>query len=526
MNTLHLGRCLGDLTSQAFQRLYLQQQLQSLGHNSGITFSHRPKLSDDDDDDASLSDEHVVAHKAGTNCIAIDQSTGRYLISGGADTGISLWDLESQSDQEALNSNTLRPTATISKATPASHTHAITSLSIYPFDPSPQTLLTTSYDQSLILHSITSTTLTPVHQFPLDFTAYTHAISPASDSTPLVAVGTSHPAPRLIDLRTALATHSLPGHTGAIYSLAWHPHKSHILVSSSTDGRILVFDIRRATPAFASFDVDDTLGIVESNPYISSHSQRVIRPHLNYTHRAHSAPITGILFNSSGDKLISASQDQRIRIWDIATGRNDLVHFGPRIRNSRSGELKPVLAPPGTAGGSGVKSGHELLFWPNDDGRGEIHVHDLREGSLVRVMKTQNVVQVREQQGVRRRGRGGAGAGGAAVNRLTSGGRINAVAWRPVWAEKGEVVEMYTAHGDGRICAWMPAVDRGLGEDEGAEEESGEEDGSGDEQEEAGSKRKKHFTEEELEEERRKKRRRDLIGNLVEGLTKRPVTFS
>ena len=42
------------------------------------------------------------------------------------------------------------------------------------------------------------------------------------------------------------------------------------------------------------------------------------------------------------------------------------------------------------------------------------------------------------------------------------------------------------------------------------------------------TKRKKgrHLTAEEAEAERKRKRKRDLIGNLVEGLTKKPITFS
>ncbi|KAK5943775.1 hypothetical protein PMZ80_004784 [Knufia obscura] len=505
MNAFHLGRCLGDITTPLFQRYYLRRQLDSLEHSTSIVFDSRPTSQREDDS----SSQAAIAHKAGTNCIAIDQTAGRYLISGGADTSIRLWDLEahpkhSDHENEDSENDPYLPLSTISKATPNSHSHSITSLSIYPFDPTPTTLLTTSYDHSLLLTSITPSTLQPLHKFPLDFTTYTHAISPMPGASPLVAVGTAHPAPRLIDLRTALATHSLPGHTGAIYSLAWHPTKEHILVSSSTDGRILVFDIRRATPAFASFDMDDSIGVVDS-----------LRASMDYTARAHESPITGILFSHDGRKLISASQDQRIRVWDVASGRNDLVHFGPRIRNSREGELKPVLAPTGT---NGMKPSQELVFWSNDDGRGEIFMHEMNEGTMLRVLKTKNVVQA----AVKTKGkRGKAGVGGNAVSRLTSGGRINSLAFRPVQSEEGlgGAVEMYSAHGDGRICAWAPNVLEGLDVEEG---DQAEQTGSGSDDE--APRRKK--TKDEVDAEKSRKRKRDLIEGLVEGLTKRPVTFS
>lgn len=546
MNSLfHLARHLGDISAPGFQRLYFHQQLELLDHDLSILFSRRPVPTSQEDDEA-IAETPAIAHRAGTNCLAIDQIQGRYLISGGADTFIRLWDLESSYKPTSVygksaSTQTRHAITSISKSTPISHTHSITSLSIYPHDPTPQTLLTTSYDQSLLLTTITPTSLVPLHSFALDFTVYTHSVSP-HPSQPLVAVGTSNPSPRLIDLRTALATHSLPGHNGSIYSLAWHPHQEHILVSSSTDGRILVFDIRRATPAFASFSLDDSLGVTE--PANSN------RRHLDFSHRAHEAPITGILFNEAGDKLISAAQDQRIRVWDVASGKSDLVHFGPRIRNQsgREGETKPVLVPRGMAGGSGAKPGRELLLWPNDDGRGEIFVCEVREGGLRRLLKTKSdkakaVDTSVGAQGSRGSGRGASrGRGSTLANRggtttpslslnsrtnTITGGRINALAFRPILSDEGlgGSLEMYSAHGDGRICAWT-TTSAGIGPDDievDPDGRGGDSDESGDDDE---GRRKGKQSEEEIAAEKSRKRKRELIEGLVEGLTKRPVTFS
>ena len=38
--------------------------------------------------------EHVIAHNGGVNAITIDPFEGRYLLSGGANSIISIWDLE------------------------------------------------------------------------------------------------------------------------------------------------------------------------------------------------------------------------------------------------------------------------------------------------------------------------------------------------------------------------------------------------------------------------------------------------
>lgn len=251
--------------------------------------------------------------------------------------------------------------------------------------------------------------------------------------------------------------------------------------------------------------MDDSIGVVRSG-----------RANIDYIARAHEAPITGVVFNNDGSKLISASQDQRLRVWDVAMGRNDLVHFGQRIRNNREGELKPVFAPTGV---TGLGPGKELLFWPNDDGRGEVFMHEMSEGTMLRVWKTKNIVQAGVQT---KRKRGRAGVGGAAVSRLTSGGRINSLAFRPVQSEGGlgGALEMYSAHGDGRICAWMSSVQEGLDEDERSDEDM---EGTPSDDE-AVPRRKK--TQEALAAEKSRKRKHELIEGLVEGLTKRPVTFS
>ncbi len=89
----------------------------------------------------------------------------------------------------------------------------------------------------------------------------------------------------------------------------------------------------------------------------------------------------------------------------------------------------------------------------------------------------------------------------------------------------GEGVEMYTAHGDGRICAWTPSTSN---EDEDEEVEV-EVDAKKPSSFQTPLKRGQNVdaTIAAMDEaERRRKRKRDLIGDLVEGLTRRPIPFS
>jgi DNA excision repair protein ERCC-8 len=487
MNQLHLRRRLGAVSPQAFQRIQNERLIEALGPLS-VSFNFRTQLVSDaatriastslrSTTNLATDQEELIAHKAGTNVLVIDRNEGRFLISGGADSTIRLWDLESR--LTGAIQHTLRPAASLTRSTPASHTHALTSISIYPFDPTPSTLLTTAYDKTLKLTSITPSELVPVHSFALDYAPFTHALSPIPTSSPLIAVGTALPAIKLVDLRSGLASHALPGHNGAVYSVAWSPRQENVLASGATDGRVLFFDIRRSQSAFASLDLDDAIGVL-SPDHTPGYSGR---PAMDWNIRAHGGPVTGLCWTSSGDKLVTVGHDQRIRVWDAATGRNDLVHFGPRIRNERNSEFAPLMSPAGFGA-----PGKEVLFWANDDGKGEIFVFNMREGNMMGTLRTPGTA------------RGPAQARVGGIAKFNSVGRINAMAWR-INAASGGGVEMYSAHANGAIHCWV-----GMPPDEEEIED--------------------RIDMDVVELDRKRKRKRDLIGDIVEGFTKKPIAFT
>ena len=364
------------------------------------------------------------------------------MISGGADPSIHLWDLESRgSEREHIH----RACASVSKSShPDAHTHAITSLSIYPFDPVPTTIFSTSHDGTLKLSTLQPPAITPVHTFKLDCTPYAHSFSNQPGSTLLVAVATSEQAVRLVDLRSGLATHGLPGHSAAVLSVDWAPHRPHLLASASVDNRVIIFDVRRGghNSAIATLDMDDPVGLVVPGTAPGSDpTSYETRPAFSRHARAHNGAVTGVRWTSNGSHLVTAGQDARIRVWDSGTGANTLVHFGPRVRNSTSSHLAervPLVIPKGF-----MLPGHETLLWPNfheQDDRGEIFMFELREGTLVKRLRVPGLMGGSQSS----RGRSSA----------LSAARINALAWRGNGAS-GEGLELFSAHGDGTIRAWV-----------------------------------------------------------------------
>lgn len=371
------------------------------------------------------------------------------LVSGGADPSIHLWDLESRGSQL---SHTHRSVASVNKSSHEdAHTRALTSLSIYPFDPTPSTILSTAHDGTLKLSALEPTAITPVHTFKLDCTPYAHSMSSHSGSPLLIAVGTSERAVRLLDLRSGLSTHGLPGHSSSVLSVAWAPHRPHILASGSADHRVILFDIRRGghNSAIASLDMDDAVGLVPPQTAPPGYDSR---PAYSPYVRAHSGAVTGVRWTSNGSHLVTAGQDARIRVWDATTGANTLVHFGPRVRNSVSAHLAeraPLVLPRGV-----MEGGHETLLWPNfseRDDRGEIFMFELREGTFIKRLRVPGLALNTQNM----RGRSTA----------LSAARINDLAWRGNGAS-GEGMEMFSAHGDGTIRTWVSREPEGEPDEE------------------------------------------------------------
>ncbi|KAL4941418.1 hypothetical protein BDV06DRAFT_181440 [Aspergillus oleicola] len=437
MNSYLLNRALGSIPPPVFHSAQTVRLVHNLEPAPGIRFSSTKAQTTENEAQLSEPDE-TFAHRAGANVLAIDQYEGRFMVSGGADASVHLWDLEARGSELSY---THEPVTSISKFShDAAHSHAITSISIYPFDPTPSTIFTTSHDGSLKLSALQPAAITPVHTFHLECTPYSHSLSSHPSSPLLVAVGTSEKPVRLLDLRSGLSTHGLPGHSSAVFSVSWAPHRPYILASASADNRVILFDIRRAghNSAIATLDMDDAVGL--GLPRITPASYRS-RPAFSSHARAHNGSVTGVRWTSDGAHIVTAGQDSRIRVWQATTGANTLVHFGPRVQNTSSSHMAervPLLVPHHHMG-----SGRETILWANfsdSDDRGEIFMLGLREGNFIKRLRVPGLISRRPHD----LGRSNA----------LSAARINCLAWRGNGAS-GEGIEVFSAHGDGTLKAWV-----------------------------------------------------------------------
>lgn len=332
------------------------------------------------------------------------------MLSGGAESSIILWDLESA--ENPLNRCTYKPSTKANKASSA-HKFGITNLSFYPFDS--QAFLSTSYDHTLKIYA--TETLTLSASFDLNSVVYSHVLSPIADHL-LVACATQHPAVRLVDLRSGASAHSLAGHQGAVLSVAWSPSNENILASGGSDGTVRLWDIRRSAGSLGVLDMDDSVGVGgEDGRGKNARSQ-------NHG-KAHIGACNGVVWTEDGRHLVTAGHDERVRVWDVGIGANALSHFGPIIKNNHLSTLLPLLAPRHV-------SGSQVMLYPNEK---EILMFDLFEGTLLKRLRAPGVAVAQ--------------ASGSAGQRNTKN-RVTSLSWRTC------NVEIYSAHSDGLIRAWKP----------------------------------------------------------------------
>jgi DNA excision repair protein ERCC-8 len=121
-------------------------------------------------------------------------------------------------------------------------------------------------------------------------------------------------------------SHTLMGHQDEVHSIRWSPKNEFVLATGSKDQTIRFWDIRRA----GSLLVLDQHNIVD--PFINSKYLSVKDSIRTQALTSHIGVVTHLEFTSSGDQLVSSGTDKSLRLWEVETGKNSLVHF-PDTKN-------------------------------------------------------------------------------------------------------------------------------------------------------------------------------------------------
>uniref|UniRef100_A0A667XAV1 DNA excision repair protein ERCC-8 n=1 Tax=Myripristis murdjan TaxID=586833 RepID=A0A667XAV1_9TELE len=260
-------------------------------------------------------------HGNGINTIDIEVIEGRYMLSGGADGVIVIYDLENYTGKPQY---TCKATCTVGRSNQHVHKFSVETVQWYPHDTG--MFVSSSFDKTMKVWD--TETLRPAEVFQFDGNVYCHHMSPIARKHSLIAVGTKNPKIQLCDLKSGSSIHVLQGHRAEILSVRWSPRYEHILATASADSRVKVWDVRRASGSLFTLD--------QHNGDKSKASSEAVNT-------AHNGRVNGLCFTGDGLYLLTTGTDDRMRLWNSATGENTLVNYGKVCNESRKG-LKFTLS--------------------------------------------------------------------------------------------------------------------------------------------------------------------------------------
>uniref|UniRef100_A0A8C6XPS4 DNA excision repair protein ERCC-8 n=1 Tax=Naja naja TaxID=35670 RepID=A0A8C6XPS4_NAJNA len=254
-------------------------------------------------------------HGSGINTLDIEPVENRYMLSGGSEGAIVLYDLENFSRTPCY---TCKVICSVGRNHPSVHKYSVETVQWYPHDTGMFT--SSSFDKTLKIWD--TNTLQPADEFHFDGTVYSHHMSPVATRHCLIAVGTKSSKVQLCDFKSGSCSHILQGHTQEILAVSWSPRYEFILATGSADSRVKLWDIRRASACLLTLD--------QHNGEKSKAASEAINT-------AHNGRVNGLCFTSDGLYLLTIGTDDRMRLWNSSTGENTLVNYGKVSNESKKG---------------------------------------------------------------------------------------------------------------------------------------------------------------------------------------------
>ena len=175
----------------------------------------------------TIQSSHLSGHYA--NTLAIDNQQQVFMLAGGSDGFISLYDLSSLNrvwDNKSIHIKTKKKTFV--------HKGSISSIQFYTTDTG--LFFSSSYDGCIKLFD--TETFTAVDTIDLKQPVYKAKFS--TDGR-LIASGLQSGVISLVDPLSGDSTHTLLGHTSACTSLDWCPVSTYLLASGSRDGSVRIW---------------------------------------------------------------------------------------------------------------------------------------------------------------------------------------------------------------------------------------------------------------------------------------------
>nr|XP_033793502.1 DNA excision repair protein ERCC-8-like [Geotrypetes seraphini]XP_033793508.1 DNA excision repair protein ERCC-8-like [Geotrypetes seraphini]XP_033793515.1 DNA excision repair protein ERCC-8-like [Geotrypetes seraphini]XP_033793520.1 DNA excision repair protein ERCC-8-like [Geotrypetes seraphini]XP_033793526.1 DNA excision repair protein ERCC-8-like [Geotrypetes seraphini] len=254
-------------------------------------------------------------HGSGVNTLDIEPVEGRYMLSGGSDGVIVLYDLANLSRKPCY---TCKAVCTVGKSHPEVHKFSVETVQWYPHDTGIFT--SSSFDKTLKIWDTNK--LQPADVFHFEGTVYSHHMSPVATKHCLIAVGSKSHKVQLCDLKSGSCSHILQGHRGEVLAVSWSPRQEYILATASADSRVKLWDVRRASSCLITLD---------------QHNGEKSKTSSEIANTAHNGRVNGLCFTADGLHFLTVGTDDRMRLWNSSSGENTLVNYGKVCNESRKG---------------------------------------------------------------------------------------------------------------------------------------------------------------------------------------------
>jgi len=118
---------------------------------------------------------------------------------------------------------------------------------------------------------------------------------------------------QLVDLRTGSRSHVLREHKAEVMSLAWAGHNPRLLATGGKDGKVNIWDVRKARSFLHTLDYNDVRFKRKSE--------------LKMTGISHETGVYGLAFSPCGRYILTLGGDKRVRKWDTMTWKNLKTKF-------------------------------------------------------------------------------------------------------------------------------------------------------------------------------------------------------
>lgn len=323
-----------------------------------------------------LSLENIVSESLDNqiNDIEVEEKNYRYLLSGGANSQVKLWDLNIDETEIKSGLNELQNEKTdhmcnIKELTASKikkdHIYGITKVKWWRQDNG--MFITSSYDGNVKIWDTEQ--FKPVYTFDIEKKVFSFDLCGENDEKKnesyLIAVASDQLYIRLMDLRSGSNSHNLSGHESKTLVVKWHPSRTNILCSGGLDCQIKMWDVRRSNSFLCVLDLKNTSEECASYPTES------VKSHFGY--------VNGLLWNETGTMLYSSGNDDKIRVWNMHSTfpKNELVNFSSFISNKSLFEKKFILT-------RRYETELRFLIYPSDDG--SLFVFRALDGKIIKSM--------------------------------------------------------------------------------------------------------------------------------------------